>query len=235
MREEVIGGQRLILGDCRDYVASIVADAFLTDPFYGVDGGKGGQAREKGKAKYHPQNWEDTPESVAEIVVPVVEYMLGACQRGAATPGWLCMRMYPQPADVGCFWTPAAAQRGPWGFSTFNPILYYGKDYRAGKGPLPNGTQVNERAEKNGHPCPKPLQAWTWLLEKVAQQTDIVLDPFMGSGTTLVACENTGRHGIGIEIELKFFDIACREVEKATKQQKLGFDAPEPQTLSMAL
>jgi DNA modification methylase len=53
----------------------------------------------------------------------------------------------------------------------------------------------------------------------------IILDPFMGSGTTLVACQRLGRHGIGIELDPEYFDIACRRVDQATRQPDL-FIAP---------
>lgn len=54
-----------------------------------------------------------------------------------------------------------------------------------------------------------------------------ILDPFMGSGTTGVACVNLGRKFIGIEIEPKYFDIACRRIEEAYKQPRL-FAEPAP-------
>lgn len=150
-------------------------------------------------------------------------------KRVALTPGNNNMFIYPEPDDVGCFWTPAGTGFSKWGFTTFHPIYYYGEDIHL-KGRWPTGKQLTERSPKNGHPCPKPVQAWTWLLEKVALPTDIVLDPFLGSGTTLVCCENTGRRGIGIEIEPKFFDIACREVEKATQQPRLDMQVEVVQT-----
>jgi DNA modification methylase len=105
--------------------------------------------------------------------------------------------------------------------STFQPILYYGKDWRAGKGALPSGRQVTESAEKNGHPCPKPVGAWKWLVDKTAPAMGTVLDPFMGSGTTGVACANLGRSFIGIELERKYFDIACERIEAAHAQGRL--------------
>ena len=52
----------------------------------------------------------------------------------------------------------------------------------------------------------------------------IILDPFMGSGTTLVACQRLGRSGIGIEIDPDYFDIACRRVEEASRQPDLFFE-----------
>lgn len=232
-RVENIGNQTLILADCRDVLSAVTADCFLTDPFYGVEGGRGGQARERGKAKYIADEWEDTPEMVAEVVVPVVEMLMGACLRGAVTPGIKCMGLYPQPADIGSFWTPAAMGVGPWGFTTFHPILYYGRDYRAGLGASPTGRQVTEQAQKNGHPCPKPIGAWKWLLEKISQECETVVDPFMGSGTTLVAAQQLGRFGIGIEICEEYFEIACQQVEWAVRGLKppvLAKDAPAGQS-----
>lgn len=220
MIEHTIGNQRLILADCRDAIELLSGDCFLTDTPYGVEGGRGGQAREHGKAAYVTDGWEDTPEMISSVAVPVITKLAAICQRGALTPGIRCMNLYPRPADIGCFWTPAAAGRGPWGFTTFNPILYYGKDYRAGKGPTPTGKQVTERAQKNGHPCPKPLEAWKWLLEKVSQEGETVIDPFMGSGTTLVACQQLGRNGIGVEICEEYFEIACQQVEWAVRGLK---------------
>ena len=63
---------------------------------------------------------------------------------------------------------------------------------------------------------------------------ETILDPFMGSGTTGVACANLGRKFIGIEIEPKYFDIACRRIEDAYKQPRL-FDDPKPQPVPQEL
>jgi len=74
-----------------------------------------------------------------------------------------------------------------------------------------------------GHPCPYPVTLpWTAIR---ATHAETVLDPFMGSGTTGVACAQLGRKFIGIEIEPKYFDIACRRIEDAYRQGKL-FDEP---------
>jgi DNA modification methylase len=62
----------------------------------------------------------------------------------------------------------------------------------------------------------------------------VVLDPFMGSGTTGVACIKLGRRFIGIEIEPKYFDIACRRIEEAWKQPRL-FEEPRPKPQQAAL
>ena len=108
-----------------------------------------------------------------------------------------------------------------WGFSCWQPILVYGKDpYLANrKGRRPDLIYCNSKAEKNGHPCPKPLKAWTQILNRVsAFEGDTILDPFMGSGTTGVTCVQTGRNFIGIEIDPNYFEIAKTRIEKAQSE-----------------
>lgn len=69
-----------------------------------------------------------------------------------------------------------------------------------------------------------------WLVNRVSLAGESVLDPFMGSGTTGVACAQLDRKFIGIEIEPKYFDIACRRIEQAYAQGKLFEPAPIVQT-----
>ena len=64
-----------------------------------------------------------------------------------------------------------------------------------------------------------------WCVEMM---TGVVLDPFMGSGTTGVACARLGRSFIGVEIEPRYFDIACRRIEQAQRQRDLFVHAPVP-------
>lgn len=71
-----------------------------------------------------------------------------------------------------------------------------------------------------GHPTQKPLALMEWCLGFLPDAKTI-LDPFMGSGTTLVACQRMGRHGTGIEIDPEYFDIACRRVDEAARQPDL--------------
>jgi DNA modification methylase len=224
----------LYLGDCLEVMAGLpdgCADAVVTDPPYGVNGGVGGQAIATKKAKYQTTQWDDTPEYILAHVVPVISILKQWDIPMAVTTGNRCLYFYPTPDDIGCFWTPAAANRGPWGFTTFNPILYYGKDWRAGRGSLPSGIQVTERAKVDGFPCPKPIKAWTWLVDKVCPPSGTVLDPFVGSGTTMVACVQTGRKGIGIEIDPGSFEIAKKRVMEAQSQGKLpGMDDSTPPT-----
>lgn len=73
---------------------------------------------------------------------------------------------------------------------------------------------------KHYHPTQKPAPLMAWCLSHVPE-AQTILDPFMGSGTTGVACMNLGRKFIGIEIERKYFDIACERIENAQRQQRM--------------
>jgi site-specific DNA-methyltransferase (adenine-specific) len=93
---------------------------------------------------------------------------------------------------------------------------------------------ICKASEKGGkerwHPTQKPIALMAWCLQMVAPALT-VLDPYMGSGTTGVACVRLGRRFIGIEIEPKYFDIACRRIEAETRQTRLfgeALAAPQP-------
>ena len=220
--------------DCREVIHQLdlsAIDLVLTDPPYGIDGGRGGVNRKRGKGAYRPAEWEDTPEYVQTVCVPVVCLLIARVGRTIITPGSRHMMLYPTPDDVGCFYTPSSSGWGRWGLNVFNPIFYYGKDPRAGTGQSPAGMLLNQPANTPGHPCPKPLGAWKWLLNKGSLEGETVLDPFMGSGTTLVAAKHTGRRAIGIEIEERYCELAARRLE----QEVLPLDSPEPLALSLPL
>jgi len=80
-----------------------------------------------------------------------------------------------------------------------------------------------EIAKKNGHITPKPEPLIENIIKHSSNEGDLILDLFMGSGTTGVACVQTGRKFIGIEIEKKYFDIAVKRVKDAQQQMRLEF------------
>jgi site-specific DNA-methyltransferase (adenine-specific)/modification methylase len=79
--------------------------------------------------------------------------------------------------------------------------------------------------EYQGHPTQKPVAVMAWLLSKAAKATRVI-DPFMGSGSTGVACSMMGKTFIGIERERKYFDIACERIETAQRQGAMLLPAP---------
>ena len=74
------------------------------------------------------------------------------------------------------------------------------------------------------HPTQKPRKIMEWCLEYFPDALT-VCDPFMGSGTTGVACARQGKHFVGIEREPKYFDIACKRIERAYQTRPRLFDA----------
>lgn len=81
-----------------------------------------------------------------------------------------------------------------------------------------NGMLRANNEKRGDHPTQKPIGVMEWA---VSFTEGLVLEPFMGSGTTGVACANLGRKFIGIELERKYFDIACERIEAAYSQGRL--------------
>jgi len=232
------GAVTLYCGDCREILPTLSrVDAVVTDPPYGVN--FSGSSTKHGKDQRNAYvSFDDTEDNVGSVIVPVIEECIGRFARVCMTPGLRCMFKYPVPRSVGSIYYPSGANAGPWGFVCSQPIFYYGSDpyLAAGMGSRPNGFSTTESAEANGHPCPKPIGQMKWLVSRASLPGHVVLDPFMGSGTTGVAAVKLGRRFIGIEIEPKYFDIACRRIEEATKQPDMFVEpAAKPKQETMAL
>lgn len=224
LREERIGRQRLILGDCLHVMPLLGRfDAVVTDPPYGV-----GLVRKTSRYAISgaAKSYVDDEETIIPIVVSAIELAKKIASRVIVTPGVRLLTFYPRPVSIGTIFSPGAGGLDSWGFGCNNPILYYGKcPYLAkGKGSRPNSfasyaANPYSEGRVEGHPCPKPLAWMKWLVERASTDMDeTILDPFMGSGTTLVACQNLGRAGTGIEIDPVYFEMACRRVDEAARQ-----------------
>jgi predicted RNA methylase len=219
-RVEFIGNCMMIQGDCLEVMPQIgKVDAILMDPPYGLSGSN--------TDKNNYLTFSDEPDVVKFLVNSVIK--TADYDRLVMTPGQKMMFSYPEPNAVGVFYYPAGTGSCSWGFVGWQPIFYYGKDpfLQDLKGRASNSFYSTETAEKNGHPCPKPIGQWTKLLKRISRENETILDPFMGSGTTGVACVKTGRHFIGIELDPDYFEIACRRVREAYAQPDLLIDAPK--------
>jgi DNA modification methylase len=232
MRVETIGPCTLYLGDCLEILPEIgQVDAVVTDPPYGVLLGSteiNKQAKNKSRLSY--SSFSDTPEYVRDKVIPAIQIALSKAKRGLVTPGTRNLFLYPHPDDIGVWFNPAGTSIGRWGFNLSSPILYYGKNPRNVKKSGASSTWGHfERNKelKELHPCPKPLKFTTWAVNKASLEGEIVLDPFMGLGATGVACVNIRRRFIGIEIEEKYFDVACKRIAIAAKQGQFDFEEAE--------
>ena len=221
-RVETIGRAVLHLGDCRDILPTLPkVDAVVTDPPYGVR--LGNKPSALGKTAY--ASFEDTPDNVASVCVPIIVSCVERFGRVVLTPGVKNLFLYPRPNHIGSFYYPSGAGCNSWGFSCWQPILYYGKDPYGGKGSRPDSKESCEAAEQNGHPCPKPIGQMKWLVGRATLPGETVFDPFMGSGTTGVACVQMDRNFVGCELEPAYFDIACKRIEDAQRQGDFFVDA----------
>jgi DNA modification methylase len=78
---------------------------------------------------------------------------------------------------------------------------------------------MNAEAKTRQHPCQKPVPLMAWCMEKAkVPEGATVLDPYMGSGTTAIACLRTGRNFIGIELDPDYFQIACDRIDREVRQ-----------------
>ena len=77
---------------------------------------------------------------------------------------------------------------------------------------------ITSKREKSngGHPTQKPIEVMEWLIDRLTDEDDLVLDPFMGSGTTGVACMNANRRFVGIEMDENYFNIAVNRIKEVS-------------------
>jgi len=230
MTERVeIGDAVLYLGDCLEILPTLPkVDAVVTDPPYGVNF-SGKTTKHTRASRAYPGGYVGGDSDVGPEAVRVA---LSLASRGVVFPGSRLMYEYPRPYEIGAVYCPSGAGLGRWGFTVCHPMLFYGKALAEGR-QGPSGFQSFDTQPSNGHPCPKPERWMRWAVKKATREDDSVLDPFMGSGTTGVACAQLGRRFIGVEIEPRYFEIACRRIEDAQRQGKLFEAAPEPEQASL--
>jgi site-specific DNA-methyltransferase (adenine-specific) len=206
-------------GDCRDILSVLgKVDLVLTDPPYGISGGPGNINIKRGKGKYN-SDFEDSTDYIKTVVVPIIKQCIDLSTGVVLTCGFYNLMCYPQPDSFGCFYQPATVGVQTWGNTDAQPILYYGKNpTRKNLGKKLSFT-LTERPEKNGHPCVKPINAWKNIIAQCSLEGQTILDPFMGSGTTLRAAKDLQRKSIGIEIEEKYCEITVNRL----KQEMLSF------------
>jgi len=189
-------------GDCRDILPELPkVDLVLTDPPYGIGVEYG--------------NYKDSSENLIALVIDVLPKLRLMSQRVLLTCGVINQWLYPQP-DWVLAWVIPTTNSGSskWGFSCWQPILAYGNDPYLANGlgrRMDTITGNSKRLIDYGHPCSKPLDIWKKIMLRASvKDTDIILDPFLGSGTTVIASKELNRKCIGIEIEEKYCEIAAK-------------------------
>lgn len=205
-------GVTIYLGDCREVLPQIAATVLVTDPPYDVAfAGKATKHTNKKPGGYTTADHGLGPE--------VVKAALAMVERAAVFPGNRALFRYPEPNDIGCVYCPSGAGIGPWGFTCFHPVLFYGS--RATNVLAPTSIQSFDTADTKDHPCPKPMRWMRWIVNLVSRDGDVVLDPFMGSGTTLRAAKDLGRKAIGIDVDERYCEVAANRLAQGV----LGLEA----------
>ena len=211
MKEERIGPHRLILGDCLEVMPTLgKVDAVVTDPPYGigdalVKGGRGGSFERMIAANAAAWDVTPSPDTFAAIFALSDQQIIwgGNYMPLPPTKKPLCWdKVRPNQKNLSEWemaWTSLSgrAQIFKW---------------------CANGGFVNPAP--NVHPTQKPVALMEWCLGFLPDARTI-LDPFMGSGTTGVACQKLGRAFIGIELDPEYFAIACKRVDEAMRQPDL--------------
>lgn len=221
-KKVVIGDAELWLGDCREILPALPrVDAVVTDPPYGL-----GDWNNRGSNAGRPfdsditQEWDVaiSPDDIAALraasshqIIWGANYLLDGLPRTKQMLVW---------------------NKGIRGMHFNDCELAWCSQWREACRVF----DLSPSGLEKQHPTQKPLALMEWCVSRLPDGTRTILDPFMGSGTTGVACIKLGRRFIGIEIEPKYFDIACRRIEEAWKQPRL-FDEPKakPQQQTLAL
>ena len=210
--KEVIGDSTLYLGDCLDIMPTLGAvDALVTDPPYGI-GESGGNAARRSKLapadKYTDHAWDDsTADKQVELARSMTKHQIifgGNYYHLPPTRCWLVWNKLNSGdfADCELAWTNLD--------KAVRKIDY-----------MWNGMIRMEKHIERTHPTQKPVGVMNFCLDQLPEDAQIVLDPFMGSGTTGVACMERGKTFVGVERVPEYFDAACERIYQATRQQSL--------------
>jgi site-specific DNA-methyltransferase (adenine-specific) len=256
----VIGDCRLFLGDCLDILPTLgKVDAVVTDPPYSSGGQFRGDRTQKTSSKYiqsgtgftHRGEFSgDNRDQRAFLAWSTMWFggLLKIANPGATLCAFTDWRQLPTMTDaVQCggwvwrnivtWWKPGVRmQRGRFS-SSAEYLLYatHGIPTEGERSPQNVLSFAPVGGEEKEHIAEKPLS----LLEEIVGVTKpgaLVIDPFMGSGTTAHACIRTGRPFIGIEMEPRYFDAACRRIETAYKQADMFIEPPpKPKQTGMEL
>jgi DNA modification methylase len=213
-----IGDATLYCGDCMEILPTLGGvDAVVTDPPYGIGADKGKPIKKRSfngsrpvESRSYEDDWDDNRPD-AELMSMVFSagkflvlwggnYFADLLPASGAWLWWDKCQTMPSYGDGELAYTNLARK---------TPI----------KITLANNKIFADRRPRY-HPTQKPIEVIEWSVS-LMPNAQTILDPFMGSGTTGVACANLGRKFIGIEIEPKYFDIACERIEAAYAQGRL--------------
>lgn len=247
MRVEHIGDATVYMGDCREIMPTIgPVDLLCSDPPYKVtsggfgafEGGFSGWIKDsydnKGAIVACDLDWTDwlhlVPDVLAEdahVYIFSNDRSLSRARHAAEAAGLQFHRLL--------VWDKRAALPGRWYQQTCEFVLFMrkGRAFMIND-PSSKSLQSIFQRDESEHPTEKPVSLCQLYIENSTQPGGVVLDPFMGSGTTGVAALRSGRRFIGIELTQQWFDVACKRLEAATRAPGL-FDHPTQEPVQPSL
>jgi site-specific DNA-methyltransferase (adenine-specific) len=212
-RLEKIGKAELYLGDCQEILIALRKrkfDAMVTDPPYHLDEaswlsgfvGKNGRAKMWGE---EVPRWDRLQHDAVKLAVglaPICVVWGGHLYDLPKRKKWLIWDKCQQfsSGDAELAWTSENGAIRTFRMTRIDAYANIG--------------------EKKEHPNQKPVPLMSWCISEVGAK-GLICDPFMGSGSTGVAAVSLGMHFLGIELESKYFDIACERIENAQRQMRM--------------
>lgn len=233
----------LYLGDCRDILPTLgKVDAVITDPPYGIE-------------ETHAQHLSTVPlrdgaarqalgfEGIsADELVAFAEQWIDVASRWVV---FTCEWKHAHRLDALGHLVRLGIWRKPDGAPQFTGdrpgtgweavAVCHRKGRKRWNGGGRHAVWTVPKGRGDGHPTQKPVELYAHFILDFTDEAETVLDPFMGSGTTGVACAKLGRAFIGIEREPKYFDIACRRIADELARPRLALDAPPAKPQQTAL
>lgn len=240
MREERIGRARLILGDCLEIMPALgPVDHVISDPPYEAVMQKKWGVLSRNAPSSHVRHEEIGFDAIDEIREDVATAIAAACEGWAVlfcmAEGVRAWRDALEAAGVrykrAMVWIKPDAMpqfngQGPSVGHEMMVSAWCGAGHSSWNGGgRPGVFTYNKNTPGAVHPTQKPLPLMKQLVHLFSNPDQIVLDPFMGSGTTGVACVEQGRNFLGIERNPEHFDAACKRIEDAQRQGQLFTEA----------
>lgn len=246
-RTEVIGDSTLYLGDCLEILPSLSVDHVFSDPPYEDE-------LHKAMGRIKRTDGQDMVDNLGFAGINATRDKVSAAVV-AASSGWVILFTLAEGVrawrddlqavgakwDTTCFWIkPDASPRfngqGPARGAECFVTCWAGIGHRRWNAGGKRGvyTHCVNTGRQGEHPTEKPTPLMLEIVSDFSNPGQTICDPFMGSGTTGVACAMSGRKFVGCEQDPKWFDLACRRIEAAHKQPRL-FDEPPPKAVQLAM
>jgi hypothetical protein len=192
-------------GDCREILSALdPVEAVLTDPVWP-------------NSTYQIQGWDRPKELLTEVLTVISTLRLSIHLGCNSDPRFLIAVPAKYPFFRACWLDMSRPSYRGRLLAGAEVAYFFGEPpaVRPGHHVIPGMLRDHSPQGKQAdHPCPRKIAHTKWIVDKWTSPSDVVLDPFMGSGTTLRAAKDLGRQAIGIEIEERYCEIAARRLQQ---------------------